>query len=129
MTLDLGRADGGVRGSTGSARIYGKGPGKSMSGLTGLSLSRDSTLVRLGRMLRHRRPLLLLALLAGCASPVAKPPPHRLPAPPPPADTPAPAPAPAPSPIPPVRPPTTSGDMTLAPSPTTSYALPLNPTI
>src|SRR5258708_6722118 len=110
MTLDLGRADGGVRGSTGSARIYGKGPGKSMSSLTVLSLSRDSTLVRLGRMLRHRRPLLFLALLAGCASPVAKPPPPRpLPVAPPFVE--APAPAPAPSPITPVRPPTPSGDM------------------
>ncbi|MDB5434383.1 MAG: peptidoglycan-binding protein [Phenylobacterium sp.] len=63
-------------------------------------------------MLRHRRLLLALLLLAGCASPTAKPPPLRpAPVPPPPVGAPATPPTSEPGTISPVRPPTASGDM------------------
>ncbi|MDB5428459.1 MAG: peptidoglycan-binding protein [Phenylobacterium sp.] len=63
-------------------------------------------------MLRHRRLLLALLLLAGCASPTAKPPPPRpAPLPPPPVEAPATPPTSEPGTISPVRPPTASGDM------------------
>ena len=63
-------------------------------------------------MLRHRRLLLALLLLAGCASPTARPPPLRpAPVPPPPVGAPATPPTSEPGTISPVRPPTASGDM------------------
>ncbi|MDB5462449.1 MAG: peptidoglycan-binding protein [Phenylobacterium sp.] len=63
-------------------------------------------------MLRHRRLMLALLLLAGCASPTAKPPPPRpAPLPPPPVEAPATPPTSEPGTISPVRPPTASGDM------------------
>jgi membrane-bound lytic murein transglycosylase B len=62
-------------------------------------------------MLRHRRLPLVLLLLAGCASPTARPPPRPAPTPPRVAAPARPPATPEPSPISPVRPPTTSGDM------------------